>query len=209
MKYVMIVPVGDNTNTLFIGIRDFPTERVILLAPQARLREAERIEKDLDRFGIQYRTVEIRGSVWEEMFRTIGEIARQEVGKEIIVNTATGDRATACAATSAAFVNGLKAISIEGNETMLLPVLKFSYYKLLTDKKMALLKLLYRQAKGMSMHELRKTAKMSAALLSYYIHGNLKSEGLVAMGLVEVLEENREVVVHLTMLGRMLVKGYV
>lgn len=205
----MIAPVGDNTDALFVGIREFPTERVILLAPKNRSKEVERLERDLAKFGIPHQQIEIGVPVWEEIFRAIGEIARTEKGREIIVNTATGDRTTTCAATSAAFVNGLKAISVEGNQAMLLPVLKFSYYKLLTDKKMSVLKLLYRKEAGMTMEELRKTAKMSAPLLSYYVNGNLKSEGLVAMGLAEVAEEGRKVLVRLTMLGRMLVKGYV
>lgn len=209
MKYVMIAPVGDNTDALFVGIREFPTERVILLAPKNRSKEVERLERDLVKFGIPRQQIEIGSPVWEEIFRAIGEIARQEKGREVIVNTSTGDHTTTCAATSAAFVNGLKAFAVESNEVMLLPVLKFSYYKLLTDRKMNVLKLLYRKEAGMTMEELRKTIKMSAPLLSYYINGNLKSEGLVAMGLAEIDEEGKKVLVKLTMLGRMLVKGYV
>ncbi len=205
----MIAPVGDNTDALFVGIRNFPTERVILLVPKNRSKEAERLERDLVKFGIPYRQIEISGSVWEAMFRAIGEIARQEKGWEVIVNTATGDRTTTCAATSAAFVNGLKAISVEGNEAMLLPVLKFSYYKLLTDRKMNVLKILNRKPAGTTMEEIRKITKMSSALLSYYVHGNLRTEGLVTMGLVDVAEENKKIIIKLSMLGRLLAKGYV
>ena len=61
---------------------------------------------------------------------TIASIKEIEKEKKILVNTATGDRLTTCAATSAAFVNGLKAFGVDKDGVFMLPVLKFSYYKL-------------------------------------------------------------------------------
>ena len=210
MKYTMIAPVGDNLEALFVGIRDFPTEQVVLIAPTNRLKAAQKVKSDLGRFKISAQIIEISGSIWEEMFRKIAELTEVHKNKEIIVNTATGDRTTTCAATSAAFVNGLKAISVEGNESMLLPVLKFSYYRLLSDRKMKLLGILAKDKTCCkSMEELSKKAKMSLPLISYHINGNLKSEGLVELGLVEATEIKGRIAVSLTMLGRMLIKGYI
>ncbi len=195
-------------DALFVGIRDFPTEKIILLAPTNKLRESYSARDDLKRFQIPCRIIEIEGNIWEEMFCKVAELTKSE--KNIIVNTATGDRTTTCAATSAAFVNGLKAISVEGSETMLLPVLKFSYYKLLTDKKLGILKALNRKNEAsISLNELAQLTKMSLPLISYHINGNLKSEGLVELGLVEVEEEKGRVLARLSMLGRLLIKGYV
>ena len=207
MKALMVAPVGDNVETLFIGIRDFPTERVILITPKSYLKDAELAAKELDKFKIPAKIILIEGNVWEEMFKKISEIKRAEPNREIIVHTATGDRMTTCAATSAAFVNGLKAISVTGNESMLLPVLKFSYYKMLTDRKLAILKTLYN--KEMFLDDLSKKTRMSSPLISYHINGNLKSEGLVTLGLVEVMEEKGRVKASLTLLGRLLIKGYI
>ncbi len=210
MKYTMIAPVGDNLEALFVGIRDFPTEQVMLIAPTNRLKAAQKVKQDLARFKIPAQIIEISGSIWEEMFRKIAELTDVHKNKEIIVNTATGDRTTTCAATSAAFVNGLKAISVEGNASMLLPVLKFSYYRLLSDRKMKLLEILAKDKTCCkSMEELSKKAKMSLPLISYHINGNLKSEGLVELGLVEATEIKGRIAVSLTMLGRMLIKGYI
>src|SRR3989338_4483227 len=142
MKYVVVAPVGDNTDALFVGIRYFSTERVILLAPKDRAEEAKKAQSDLERFKIPVQISEIKGDIWEQMFMKIAQIKNLEKGKEVLVNTSSGDRTSQCAATSAAFVNGLKAIAVSGNETMLLPVLKFSYYNMLTEKKMQILKLL-------------------------------------------------------------------
>lgn len=209
MKNIVIAPVGDNMDALFIGIRDFPTERVILLAPDEKLNEAEKAKLDLEKFKIPCQIIDIKGNVWEEMFGKIAQIMKYEKDKNIIVNTATGDRITTCAATSAAFVNGLKAISVEGNETMLLPVLKFSYYRILTDKKLGILKILNNENCCASLEELSKKTGMSLPLVSYHINGTLKSDGLKELGLVETMEKKGKVDIKLTTLGKLLIKGYI
>lgn len=210
MKHVVIAPVGDNMPALFVGIRDFPTEKVVLVTPKNRFKEAQKAKHDLARFQIPCTIVEITGNVWEAMFHKIAELKELEKGKEIIVNTATGDRTTTCAATSAAFVNGLKAISVEGNEAMLLPVLKFSYYKLLSDQKLNVLQVLANEKSCCkSLEELAKRTKMSLPLTSYHVNGNLKSDGLRELGLVETKEIDGRINISLSMLGRMLIKGYI
>lgn len=208
-KNIIVAPVGDNMDALFIGLREFPTERVILLTPPERTKEAERAMNDLDRFKIPAKMVEIKGNLWEEMFRKIAEIRQLEKDKNILVNTATGDRLTTCAATSAAFVNGIKAFSVEDGMPMLLPVLKFSYYRMLTDKKMEILKMLSKPDCCMSLEDLSKKTKMSLPLISYHINGNLKSDGLKEMGLIETTEKKGRIEIKLSTLGRMLIKGYV
>ena len=208
-KKVIVAPVGDNMDALFVGLREFPTERVILISPESKLDDANKAKKDLEKFQIPVQIVEIKGNIWESMFQKIAEIKAIEKGKDIIINTATGDRMTTCAATSAAFVNGLKAMSVEGNMAMMLPVLKFSYYNMLTDKKMDILKLLNKPGCCASLEELSKKTKMSLPLISYHINGNLKSEGLKDMGLVETTESKGRIAVQLSTSGRLLLKGYI
>jgi len=185
MKHIMIAPVGELIESLFVGIRDFPTKKVYLLAPKNYVKLAKKTKLDLDRFKIDCKIVELgKEHIWEEVFRTIAEIKNEEKDENIIVNTGTGDRGTQCAATSASFVNGLKAIDVGGNESMLLPIMKFSYYKILTDKKLEILKALNNKDCCGSLDKLSKKLKMSLPLLSYHINGNLRSEGLI---LVELL----------------------
>jgi DNA-binding transcriptional ArsR family regulator len=208
-KSVIIAPVGDNMDALFIGLREFPTERVILLTPPERAEEARQAIKDLDRFKIPAKSVEMKGNVWEEMFRKIAEISKIEKNSNVLINTATGDRMTTCAATSAAFVNGIKAFSVEDGMIMLLPVLKFSYYRMLTDRKMEILKTLSIPGCCLSLEDLSKKTKMSLPLISYHTNGNLKSEGLKEMGLVETNENKGRIEIKLSTLGKMLLRGYV
>ena len=211
-KKIIIAPVGDNIDALFVGLKEFPTEKVILITPQNKLSKAKQVEKDLRRFKIPTRIVEIKGdNIWEATFETITKIKNDEGDdKRILINVATGDRTTQCATTSAAFVNGLKAFDIDDKGAMLLPVLKFSYYKMLTDKKMNILKLLARDKSCCSsLEELSKRTKMSLPLISYHVHGTPRADGLKVLGLVDTYTEKGRVSVNLSPLGRMLIKGYV
>lgn len=206
-KYVVIAPVGDNLNALFIGIKEFPTEKIYLICPHNRLADAQKVKKDLEHFKIPVQINEIKGNLMEEIFREVAEIKSIEEENKIIVNIATGDRMSTCAALSASFVHGLKAFGIVDNQPMLMPILKFSYYKLLTDKKLALLKMLHKN--DLFLDELSKKSGMSAPLISYHIHGTLKAEGLKTLGLVDLTTNKGKTTVKLTMLGRLLIKGYI
>jgi DNA-binding transcriptional ArsR family regulator len=208
-KKIVVAPVGDNMDALYIGIKEFPTERVILLTPENKIEDAKQAQQELKKFGIPVQITEIKGNIWEDMFQKIAEIKSLEKGKDVIINTATGDRMSTCAATSAAFVNGLKAMAIDSGMAMMLPVLKFSYYSILTDKKMEILKLLKQPGCCRSLEELGKKTKMSLPLISYHINGNLKSEGLKSLGLVETMEDKGRIAVKLSTMGKLLVKGYV
>lgn len=208
-KYVVVAPVGDFMEALYVGIREFPTERVILISPKELSSEANKAKADLDKFKIPVKIIQVQGNIWEETFKAVADVKQLEKDNEVIVNVATGNRDNRCAATSAAFVNGLKAFSVSGNAVMLLPVLKFSYYKLLTDKKMEILKILYNKDCCSSMDELSKKTKMSLPLISYHINGNLKSDGLKEMGLVDTKEVKGRVDLNLSTLGKLLINGYV
>ena len=209
MKKIIIAPVGDYIEDIFVTIREFPTEKVILIAPKKQLKKAESAKKKLDTFRIPVKVIPITGNIWEEMFKEVAKVRKYEKG-DVIVNVSTGDRNSRCAATSAAFVNGLKAVAVEGNDHMLLPVLKFSYYSMLEGKKMDILKFIYKEKDCCSSIDmLSKKLKMSLPLLSYHINGNLKSEGLKTMGLIDTEEIKGKTQVKISFLGKMLLKRYI
>jgi hypothetical protein len=209
-KNVVIAPVGSNMDALYAGIKEFPTERIILIASEDKFDAAQKAKQELAKFNIPVQVKEIKGNIWEETFKAVADIKRLEGNSNILINVATGDTNTRCAATSAAFVNGIRAFAVDNNEAMLLPVLKFSYYKMVTDKKMDILKVLYREKTCCaSLDELAKLTKMSLPLISYHVNGTLKSEGLKQLGLVETDEKKGRVSIQLTTQGRLLVKGYI
>jgi DNA-binding transcriptional ArsR family regulator len=211
MTHTVIAAVGDNMDSLFVGIREFPTKKIILIAHEDKSNLAEKTKKDLEKFKIPVQIKKVEGNPWEAIFQAVKEIKEIEGDKELIINAASGDAgANKCALCSAAFVNGLKAFTIHGEDVMLMPILKFSYYKILTDKKMDILKFLHKNKDCCaSLEELSKKLKMSLPLVSYHINGNLKSDGLKEMGLITADEWKGKIKISLTLLGKLLVKGYV
>ncbi|MAG16336.1 hypothetical protein CMO88_04710 [Candidatus Woesearchaeota archaeon] len=207
MRNVVIAPVGDNIDALFVGLREFPAQKVILITPPERIKIAQKTKEDLERFKIDAYIEEVEGNLLEGMFEKIAKIKQIEKDTNILVNVATGDRISTCAALSAAFVNGLKAFGVEQNEVMLLPILRFSYYKILTDRKLAILKLLYKSPK--TLEKLSKETKMSLPLISYHVNGNLRAEGLKQLGLIETKDVKGRVNVSISTLGNLLIKGYI
>lgn len=210
MKNLVIAPVGDFMDALYVGIKEFPTERIILISPEKRLDDAHKVKDELEKFKIPVSIREIKGNLWEETFKAVADIKAIEKGANILINVATGDRDTRCAATSAAFVNGIRAFGVgDDNEAMMLPVLRFSYYKVITNKKMDILKTVYNEETCCaSLEELGNKTGMSLPLISYHINGTMKSEGLKQLGLVETTETKGKVSVKLTMQGRLLIRGY-
>ncbi|MFH1364699.1 MAG: DUF6293 family protein [Candidatus Aenigmatarchaeota archaeon] len=210
MKSIVVAPVGDQLESLFGGLKEFPTEKIILISPEEKMEDANNAKRDLERFKIPVDIIKIKGNIWEEMFKTISDIKKAQPDKNIIINVSTGDRTTRCAATSAAFVNGMKAFAVDGDNTMLLPVLKFNYYRLLTEKKMRILTAIYEQKDCCSsLEQLGKKTNMSLPLISYHINGSSKSDGLKSLGLIETEEKRGKISVTLSVLGRLLIRGYV
>ena len=139
MGYTVIAPVGDNLDALFVGMKEFATEKVFLITPKENINKAKKLQKKLSVFSIPAEIMEINGSVLECMFSSFGEICAFHDHDKLIVNVATGDRMSSCAALSAAFANGLKAFGIMGSKPMLMPIMKLSYYHELTDSKIKIL----------------------------------------------------------------------
>jgi len=209
MKYTVVAPVGGNLDALFVGLREFPTEKVILISAEKHIEQAKKAKRDLERFRVPASIIEIRGDLWEETFKIIADM-KQNTNKEILVNVSTGDAMTQCIVLSAAFVNGLKAFGVNKDNVMMLPVLKFSYYRLIPEKKMRILHFLSNNRDCCSsFEEMSKKLGMSLPLLSYHINGNIKSEGLKKMGLVETYSKKGRIEVKLTKLAELLLKGYV
>ena len=208
MGYTVIAPVGDNLNALFIGMKEFPTEKIYLISPKNNLKIAQATEKKLRIFSIPAIILETEGNMMEEMFSRFGQICSTHNHDDLIVNVATGDRLSTCAALSAAYANGLKAFGMMDKKPMLLPIMKLSYYNELTDSKLSILSTLDAE-EYVSMKTLAKKTRMSSSLLSYHLNGTLQYKGLISSRLVEVREQNKNLLVKLSSIGSLLLKGYV
>ena len=208
MGYKVIAPVGDNLKALFIGMKEFPTEKVFLITPESKLKEANELSKKLEEFTIESEIIEIGENALEETFKAFGRLCSLYDNDELIVNVATGDRMSTCAALSASYANGLKAFGIMENKTMLLPIMKLSYYNELSENKLKILKEMD-QDSCVPLKELSENLNMSISLLSYHINGNYKHKGLKEFRLVDVKEEEKNICVSLSEMGNLLLKGYI
>ena len=207
----MVVPAGGNLDSTFVAIRDFPTEKVFLVQVDKQKGETDELRQVLDRLRISFQVVEIKGNLLEGMFRAFAQIKGSVPEDSVLVNVSAGDNMSNCAALTAAFVNGLKAFNVMGDKLTMLPVLKFSYYRLMPERKLAILKFLKTQPDCCSsLEDLASRLKMSLPLCSYHINGTAKVEGLVTQGLVEVhLGPRGRSQVMLTEMGRMIAEGLI
>lgn len=208
MGYIVLAPVGDNPKALFVGMKQFPTEKVILITPKSKINSANELSKKLEEFTIDAEIIEIGDKALIDMFAVFGRVCAKYNHDDLLVNVATGDRMTSCAALSAAYANGLKAIGVDGKDVMLLPIMKLSYYDQLSQKKLEILNALSRE-KYISFKELTKTLNMASPLLWYHIHGSGVYKGLQDFRLVETKEEDGMRAVRLSEMGAILLKGYI
>jgi len=206
----MIAPIGEDMDSIFVGIKNFPTEKIILITDDKTKHLALKAKEELEKFKIQVMIKEVKSMNVEDVFECIADIKQFEDNKKLMINSSAGNKFTSCAVTCAGYVNGIKSFFVIKDEVVVLPILRFSYYKLLTEKKMELLKMLYKNKDCCSsLEELSQTTKMSLPLVSYYINGSTQTEGLETMGLVDVEKVKGKMHISLSTLGRMLVKGYI
>lgn len=208
MGNILIAPVGENSKALFIGMKEFPTERVILLTTKEYFKEAKKISQKLEEFTIKSEIRELEGNILESVFKEFADICSIYNNENILVNVATGNHTTTCAALSAAYANGLKAFDVMGEMTIMLPILKLSYYHELSDNKMDILKALH-EKEYEPLSKIANKLKMSISLLSYHINGNDKYKGLKDHRLIDTKMINKNLYVKLSSMGVLLLKGYV
>ncbi len=212
MANVLIGIVGEDKDCeeiLFKGFKRFYPDVIVLLVKSKYIKSAKRIERNLEKHDIDIDVYEISDFPnIEEVFMKIRDIESLYKGDTIVINVDC-DYMTSCLALSSAFVNGIAAIGILGDEIITYPIMKFSYYNAVNDKKMEILRLINDNGKFDSMEMLSKKSKMSLPLIAYHLRGNRDSMGLVSMNLVETKRTKSRICIRLTELGNLIANGYV
>ncbi len=207
MSYNIVAVLDGNPEALYEGIREIPTRKVTLITPEDNT-EKDQVRSQLEQFKIPTTVHIIPSLTFESVFETVAKIRRQET--DLIINVSTAGKLGSCIAVSAAFVNGVKAFGVVNGEIQFLPVLQFSYYNLLQERKLDILRTLDQDPTCCnSLEELRQKTDMSLPLLSYHINGNASSDGLKTMELVSTEKGDGKIQVTLTTLGRLLARGCV
>ena len=189
VRVLQIATVGENPDAVFVGIRTFPTTKLILLHTPEFATAAREVARRTAGIKLPTELRAIGPEMLMDCLRIVSRIATDERGlfDEIIVNTGAGPRMMTCSLLAAAFVNGIRAIDVREDQPITLPVLKFSYTELVTETKLRLLRTLARLGGDVgSLDELAKSAGLEKALVSYHIRGGRDSRGLESLGLVDV-----------------------
>lgn len=211
VRILQIASIGDDQDPVMIGVRDYPVAKLILLHNRKYEKPAIETAKKLSVLKLPVQLAMIGNNVLLDTLRTVTKIVQEEGRKydDVIINVSSGDKMQSCAALSAAFVNGVKAIGVENNSCFSLPVLKFSYQELISEPKLKILKALDEKGGQVeSLSELSEVGNVDKSLLSYHIRGGRDSKGLEQLGLIEVDRgQQGRLVIRLTTMGKLMLMG--
>ena len=213
---IMTLAAGDRMDNVMDSLSYYRPKRIHVLNIDKYADHSEEFKRNMEERGYNVTIMNIGGNLWEDVLTRVGDMVCSHASldkdrdNKFIVHTDTGDPMLRSVMTVAAFVNGIRALSYDGGSTQLLPLFKLKYQTPLTDKKMQILKILREDITCCrSFEELSKRTGMSLPLISYHINGNLKSEGLRTMGLVDVVEREGRMNVSMSTQGLLLLNGYI
>lgn len=206
---------GEDYEGIRVGIRSFPLHELHLICFESDRNKADEFSKVFrNTLGIAITiNVVTKENVILDTIQKITEILgiHRKHFRQVLINVSCGEELLNCAALCAAFVNGVMAIGTDrtSQRPLVLPVLRLSYTKVLSEAKIKILKAI----KGVtddrrtieSLEQLSKISGHSEAALSYHIRGE---EGLANLGLIDVQKGKRgKVSVELSVLGKLLLIG--
>ncbi|MHA2025842.1 MAG: HFX_2341 family transcriptional regulator domain-containing protein [Candidatus Thorarchaeota archaeon] len=213
LKTLQIATVGEDIETVLIGLRNVPSHRLDLICELKDHTHVEEFAHNLRHtLKMQVEVHVVNNNIVESVLEEVATIVKQcrNHYDDFVLNVAGGDKTLTCAGVSAAFFNGLKAFHLMGETPVLLPILKVNYSTVISDAKKKILKSI-RDLGGTSgnLGELSEQSGFGKPLLSYHIRGDDESKGLVDLGLVEAKHKRRgRLQVELTTLGRAMLFSY-
>jgi hypothetical protein len=210
-RTVQIATVGEDTSGVLAGVRNAPSNKLVLICYQHDKENAKRLatsimetlKTDVD----LYDNVRVEQS-YKDIMRVFSEIIEKNRDQydEYLLNVSSGDKMICIAAAVTSFILGFKAFFCKGDECVMLPPMKLSYTELVSEVKLSILKALDKVGGEVdSLDQLSKLTSYGKPLLSYHIHGSEDARGLVDLGLAEAIRHSRgKTKVRLTTLGKML-----
>lgn len=210
MKTVLLAVIGEDDDAgevIHRGFEIIKPDTIVLLVKKGFEKYAKRLEKEYFSETIEIKTDYLsKDPLMEEVFMKVKYYSEYYSDDSVVINV-DSDYYTSCLALSSAFVNGIAAIGMLKDEVIAYPIMKFSYYNAINEKKFSLLDTIYQSGRINSMEELSQLSNMSLPLIAYHLRGNKDSKGLIEMNLVETEKNNGTIAMELTPLGRLIVKG--
>jgi DNA-binding transcriptional ArsR family regulator len=209
LKTLQIAILGGSDDAVLVGLRNFPAHKLVLITPNDYKTRADELSGRLtSTLKLAVEVIEVKDPNIPTMLETVGQLVRKESEnfQDFLINVGSADKHFTCAGVTAAFVRGIKAFDVMGDQPAILPVMKFSYTEAVTEPKMEILRAI--EKVGGDVESLEKLSGLSdygKPLLSYHIRGSEEGQGLEELGLVEVERGKRgRLRVKLTALGRTL-----
>lgn len=211
-RVLMIATVGDDIDPVMVGVRDYPVRVLALLYPPQYEEQASQIQRAVEPLKIQVQKHPL--AVDDLLMATLQKVSEINTDEglaftDVVLNVSSGEKMQTCSALSAAFVNGIPAIGIDGDSPFALPVLKFSYRELISEAKFRILQSLQDAGgKARSLAELSDVSGVEKSLLSYHLRTTREGKGLEDMGLVRIDRGTfGRLGISLTEMGRLLLVG--
>jgi hypothetical protein len=209
-RTLQIAILGGSEDAVIVGLRNFPIHKLTLLTPNEAFEGAEKLAAKLrDALRLSVEVVRLSDTTIPSMLETVGRLVKDgaEQFQDYVINVGSASRALMPAAVTAAFVNGIDAFDVSGEQPVMLPVLKLSYADIVSGAKLEIIRAIERNGGQVnSLEELATLSKFGKPLLSYHIRGTKETRGLLGLGLVEIDRRKQgRLQVKLTGLGRIVI----
>lgn len=211
-RTLQIAVTGGSEDAVLVGLRNFPAHKLVILSTIDGLAHANELASKLkDTLKLAVDVIQLRDASASAMLETVAHLRRQgsEGFQDFLINVGSANQHLTSVAVAAAFVHGVKAFDVVGEQPVLLPVMKFSYAEAITEPKMRILEAIEGAGGDVeSLEKLKALSNFGKPLLSYHIRGSEDGRGLEGLGLVEVERGKRgRLRVKLTSLGRTLLSS--
>jgi len=189
-RTLQIAILGDHENAVSIGLRNFPTHKLILITPNQTVEKANKLatklHDDIHRLTIEIVTA--KDDTLSTILVVIAQTIRQNSDsfQEILINVGSASRSQVTAGIAAAYIFGVRAFDITGEDPVIVPVLKLGYREMVSGAKLEILRALEKMGQVNSLKDLARASNYGKPLLSYHIKGTEQTRGLLGLGLVEV-----------------------
>ncbi len=186
LETLHIALAGGETDAVLDGFLLHPATRVILLYRESDRAHAQKLRRRFSRAGISVDLHRFEGHPYLGTLQALNEIVVDSrlTHDEIWVNVSSGCVDAGCAATTAAYLHGLKAFMVAGDAAPLMPVLPVDQRATLTDADVAVLRAL--GTSPLSLARLARVAGLRTVVVRARVHGEPDHQGLVSRGLVHM-----------------------
>ena len=214
LRTLQVVFLGGAEDAVFVGLRNFPAHKVILVTLNELLDQTNQLASKLtESLKLNVEILKLADAKLQTVLESINQLRVREAEnfQDLIINVGSANKRLTCAGITAAFIYGIKAFDVVGDQPINLPIMQLPYTQAISDPKLKILNAI--QQSGGEVESLEKLSQLSTygkPLLSYHIRGSEESQGLESLGLVEVERGKRgKLRVKLTWLGRTLLSSSV